>query len=49
MRVVYLTLGIFILLGIGANCRTPALQPTGCTSDDRLDRHCISERAADRA
>jgi hypothetical protein len=30
MRVIYLTLGLFILLGIGATCRTPPLLPHGC-------------------
>lgn len=30
MRVIYLTLGLFILLGIAATCRTPPLLPAGC-------------------
>lgn len=32
MRVVYLTLGLFILLGVGATCRTPPLLPQACVS-----------------
>jgi hypothetical protein len=28
MRVIYLTLLIFVLFGIGANCRTPTIQPS---------------------
>jgi hypothetical protein len=30
MRVIYLTLGLFILLGIGAACRTPPLIHSDC-------------------
>lgn len=30
MRVIYLTLAIFMLLGIGAACRTPGLGPADC-------------------
>jgi hypothetical protein len=30
MRILYLTLGLFILLNIGAACRTPPPAPQGC-------------------
>jgi len=30
MRIVYLALGLFILLNIGAVCRTPQAPPEGC-------------------
>lgn len=30
MRVIYLTLAIFMLLGIGAACRTPGLSALDC-------------------
>ena len=30
MRVIYMTLAIFIVLGIGAACRTPGLSPADC-------------------
>jgi hypothetical protein len=33
MRVIYLTLAIFIMLGIGAACRTPGLSPADCPQD----------------
>lgn len=32
MRVIYLTLLVFILFGIGANCRTPTIMSAGNTS-----------------
>lgn len=32
MRIVYLTLGFFILLGIGAACRTPPPAGDNCES-----------------
>lgn len=31
MRVIYLTLAFFVLLGIGATCRTPPLLSGECT------------------
>jgi hypothetical protein len=30
MRVIYLTLAVFVLIGIGAACRTPAPLPDDC-------------------
>ena len=30
MRVIYLTLGFFVLIGIGASCRTPSVLPDDC-------------------
>ena len=30
MRVVYLALGVFLLLNIGAACRTPPVASAGC-------------------
>ncbi|MDJ0738947.1 MAG: hypothetical protein QNJ91_04480 [Gammaproteobacteria bacterium] len=35
MRTIYLTLGFFMLLGIGAACRTPPLVADDCTTDPR--------------
>ena len=31
MRMIYLTLGFFVLLGIGAACRTPPVLHSDCT------------------
>lgn len=30
MRTIYLILGVFVLMGVGAACRTPALVPADC-------------------
>lgn len=38
MRIVYLTFAAFVLLGIGATCRTPAEVPDGC---ERLDNNLV--------
>ncbi len=35
MRMIYLTLGLFILLGIGATCRTPPVAHADCGPDAR--------------
>ena len=31
MRIIYLTLALFVLLNIGANCRTPPVEERDCT------------------
>ncbi len=31
MRIIYLTLALFVLLNIGANCRTPPVKGHDCT------------------
>lgn len=40
MRFVYLTLGLFILLNIGAACRTPSPPPQGCEHVSAGLLHC---------
>lgn len=34
MRIIYLTLAFFVLLGIGAACRTPPLLHADCAPDE---------------
>lgn len=42
MRIIYLTLGFFILLGIGAACRTPPLTAGNCAPGLSDDPACAS-------
>ena len=44
MRVVYLTLGLIILLNIGANCRTPQVTDKDCTPLASGLLHCAQAR-----
>lgn len=46
MRTIYLTLGFFILLGIGATCRTPPVAHTDCGPGNR-DAGCLPAARAD--
>lgn len=41
MRVIYLTLAVFILLGIGAACRTPGLSPADCPEGVSDPARCV--------
>jgi hypothetical protein len=41
VRIIYLTLGVFILLGIGATCRTPAVIVSDCPADAQARGDCI--------
>lgn len=45
MRIVYLTLGLFILLNIGAACRTPPPAPEGCELVSTGLLHCEEDAA----
>ncbi len=40
MRMVYLTLGLMVLLNIGANCRTPQITDEKCTPLSSGLVHC---------
>lgn len=44
MRIVYLTLALFVLLNIGANCRTPPVTGENCTSASAGLVVCEGER-----
>lgn len=46
MRTIYLTLGFFILLGIGAACRTPPVAHADCGPDER-SAECLPPAQAD--
>jgi len=48
MRVVYLTLGLFILFNIGAACRTPPAQTNGCEVVSSGLVHCERRETGDR-
>ena len=48
MRVVYLTLGFFILLNIGAACRTPQVVAQNCTAVSGGLVHCADQASTDR-
>lgn len=45
MRIVYLTLGVFILLNIGAICRTPQAVPENCEPVSGGLIHCAGGKA----
>ncbi len=40
MRMLYLTLGLFLLLDIGAVCRSPSTLPAGCEPASGGLAHC---------
>ncbi|MCB1800754.1 MAG: hypothetical protein KDI82_03605 [Gammaproteobacteria bacterium] len=44
MRIIYLTLGFFILLGIGAACRTPPLTAGNCPPGLIDDPACVGKK-----
>ncbi|MCB1790692.1 MAG: hypothetical protein KDJ24_10380 [Gammaproteobacteria bacterium] len=48
MRVIYLTLAFFILLGIGMACRTPAMLAADCTDAQPAHAACESNRLDDQ-
>jgi hypothetical protein len=47
MRIVYLTLGLFVLLNLGVDCRMPPLAPADCraVAGGLVDyvRHAVTE------
>ena len=44
MRIIYLTLALFVLLGIGATCRTPPVKAQNCTPSSAGLVVCTEER-----
>ena len=47
MRVIYLTLAFFVLLGIGATCRTPSMLSRDCAPNNgasQTDAECSRPR-----
>lgn len=44
MRIIYLTLALFVLLNIGANCRTPPVTGQDCKSVSAGLAVCAGER-----
>lgn len=45
MRVILLTLAVFVMLGIGATCRTPIAVAEGCERLSSSLVHCPSPSA----